>query len=82
MIQIVRQNYESYTKRDVKKAILVHNAKQKLGNPSQKEFMKMVGSESGVKSVNVKPYAITNTIFTYGPNLSVELFQPQMGQFT
>ena len=27
MIQIVRQNYESYTKRDVKKAILVHNAK-------------------------------------------------------
>ena len=71
MIQNVHQNYEGYTKRDVKEAILARKAQSKLGNTSHKEFMKVVSSKPGVKSIPIKPHSITNALAIYGHDLAV-----------
>ena len=48
-----------YTERGIKEAIMERKAKLKLGNPSEKEIMKMVRSKSGVKSMPVNIHSIT-----------------------
>ena len=45
------------------------NTQYNLGNPSHKEFMKMVISKYGVKYIIVNPYDITNALAIYGPDL-------------
>ena len=69
MIQTVRQNYEGYSKRDSKEAILTGKAELKLENSSQKDFINMVSSKSGVKSIPINTHAITNALTIYGPYL-------------
>ena len=59
MIQTVLQYHEVYTERDIKEAIMERKAQLKLGNTSEKEFMKMVRSKSGVKSMPVNIHSIT-----------------------
>ena len=63
MIKTIRKNYEGYTKLGVREAILACKAQSKHGNPAQKEFIKMLRSKSGVKSIPVNPNVITNDIW-------------------
>ena len=69
MIRTLCQNYEGYTKCDVKEAILERRSQLKIGNPSQKDFMKMISSKYGVNYISVKPCFITNALAIYGPDL-------------
>ena len=47
-VNTVRENYESFTSREVEKAILARKTHGRVGNPSCAEFVKMV-SEKTVK---------------------------------
>ena len=43
-VQMVRVNYEGYTKREVLGAKEVHRGQALLGNPSEKDYQRMVSS--------------------------------------
>ena len=80
MIQNARKIYEGYNKSGVEEAILVRKTQLKLGNPSQKDFMKMAISKSSVKSIHVNPCSITNSLAIYGPGIPRMVVKQGMNQ--
>ena len=69
MIEIVRKNFEGYTKRQVKNAILAHEAQAMVAHPPNEKFKQMVSNEN-LRNCSVKVEDITNTQTFFGPGCS------------
>ena len=69
MLKIVRKNFEGYTKRQVKKAILACEAQVIVAHPPNEKFKQMVGHENP-RNCNVKVEDITNAQTVFGPSRS------------
>ena len=67
MLKTVRKNYEGYTKRQVKKAILACEAQVMVAHPLDEKFKQKVSHEN-LRNYNVKVEDITNAQTFFGPN--------------
>ena len=59
MLGTVRKNFEGFTKKQVKKAILARKAQAMVAHPPDEKFKQMVSYES-LRNCNVKVDDITN----------------------
>ena len=69
MLETVRKNFEGYTKRQVKKAILAREAQAMVAHPTDEKFKQMVSHEK-LKNCNVRVEHITDAHAIFGHNLS------------
>ena len=71
LVQTVCKNFEGYTKRQAKQAILVRKAQAMVGHPTDDKFKHMVSSKSTTNCrVNVNDVTNAHTIFCpYLPGL-------------
>ena len=69
MIETVRKNFEGYTKRQVKKAILAREAQAMVAHPTDEKFKQMVSHEK-LKNCNVRVEHITDAHAIFGHNRS------------
>ena len=53
MLETVRKNFEGFTKKQVKKAILAREAQAMIAHPPDEKFKQMINHES-TKNCNVK----------------------------
>ena len=67
MLETVRKNFEGYTKKQVKKAILAREAQAMVSYPLDDKFKQMVSHEN-LRSCNVKVEDITNARTFFGQN--------------
>ena len=68
LIETVRKNFEGFTKRQIKKAILAREAQAMTGHYPDEKFKQMVSSKS-VKNCPVNANDVTNARTIFGPNL-------------
>ena len=68
LVQTVRKNFEGYTKRQVKQAILAHKAQAMVGHPTVDKLKNMVGLKS-ITNCRVKVNDVTNARAIFGPYL-------------
>ena len=68
LVQTVQNNFEGYTKRQVKRGILTRNAQAVVGHPTGDKFKHMVNSES-ITNCQVKVNDVTNAPTVFGPYL-------------
>ena len=66
MIETAQKNFEGFTKKQVKKAILAREAQVMVAHPPDEKLKQMVGHES-LRNCNVKVDDITNTQTFFGP---------------
>ena len=64
-VQTMRKNFEGFTKRELKKAILARHKQQQVGIPSEKEFARMV-SGNHVKNAPITVQDISNARAIFG----------------
>ena len=69
MLETVRKNFEGYTKRQVKKAILAREAQAMVAHPPDEKFKQMVSHEN-LRNCDVKVKDITNAHAIFGANRS------------
>ena len=67
-VQTMRENFEGFTKRELKRAILARQKQQQVGIPSEAEFARMV-SGNHVKNATFTVQDISNARAIYGPLL-------------
>ena len=66
-MQTVRGDYEEFTDREIKAAILACETQTMMGHPSEKQFSAMV-SNKNLDDCPVIPADIPNAIALYGPH--------------
>jgi hypothetical protein len=69
LVQIVRRNYEGFTKREVIKAQEAREAQAMLGNPSKKDFQGLV-SRNLIPNCPIACADISNAHNFFGPDLA------------
>ena len=69
MLETVQKNFEGYTKREVKKAILAREAQAMVAHPPDDKFKQMVSHEN-LRNCSVKVKDITNARALFGLNRS------------
>ena len=69
MVQTVRKNFEGFTRRQVKKAILARELQAKVAHPSDQQFKRMV-SQRSLKKSRITPQAIAHARTIFGQNRS------------
>ena len=69
MFETVRNNFEGYTKRQVKKAILAREAQAMVAHPTDEKFKQMVSHEN-LKNCDVRVEHITDAHAIVGHNRS------------
>ena len=67
MLETVWKNFEGFTKKQVKKAILAREAQAMVAYPPDEKFKQMINHES-TKNCNVKVEDINNARTFFGPN--------------
>ena len=69
LVQTVRENYQSYTKREVLRAKEARHAQAMIGNPSKENFKGMVSSNM-INDCSITPSDIANAKEIFGPALA------------
>jgi hypothetical protein len=69
LVQTVRGNYKGYTKKEVLQANEAHRVQAMLGNPSKKDFKRMVSSNI-IPNCPIMCSNVTNVRKIFGPDLA------------
>ena len=67
MLEIICENYEGFTKREIQQAILACKTQVMVAHPTGERFKQMVIRKS-LNNLNIKVWDITNTHTIFGPN--------------
>jgi hypothetical protein len=69
IIQMVRQQYEGFTKREVQDAITARKAQAMTGHPTNAQFLEMVKNNT-LKNCPIKPEHISSACSIFGPSIA------------
>ena len=69
-VQMVRQNYEGFTKKEILQAKEARQATGLIGNPSENNFKGLV-SNNMITNSPIKTTAITNARYIFGKDLAM-----------
>eukprot|EP00804_Cyclotella_cryptica_P010749 CCRYP_005527-RA/>CCRYP_005527-RA protein AED:0.26 eAED:0.17 QI:0/0/0/1/1/1/3/0/840 len=69
MVQTVRQNFEGYTREEIKKAMEARDAQAMMAHPSHGTLKHLVSSTNAVRNLDISIPAIANANNLFGPDL-------------
>ncbi len=69
MVQTVRNNYEGFTKEEVRQAIAAREAQALMAHPSDEALKHLVSSTNAVRNLDITVPAISNARDIFGPDL-------------